>query len=261
MSSEQLDKKPEEQEIEDIDLLDPNNLLMKKFRELAPGTHKHTQSAEGMGENVCAYIDWKPSKKDMSPDTMKLAFLYHDIGKMWFPSLYSENQKEDNVHDGIDPWVSYQLITRHVSDTVAIMIAYNFPREVIKIASQHHGTCVVKGMIDKLIRTGADADPDDFRYKTERPDCIESLILMMCDQVEASSRSVYLDQKKNVSPDDLVGSVFKKLHADGQFDNVETKLGKLKKIQEALISDVDSWVQKRPKHDDNDELKEVEESE
>jgi len=254
MASEQIEKL-EEWEIEekfDLSLLDSNHPLMKRFRELAPGTHKHTQSLESMGENVCAAID-------LSPDTIKLAFRYHDVGKMWFPHLYSENQGEENIHDNIDPWISYQLITRHVSDTVAIMVANNFPMEVIRIASQHHGTCVLKGMADKIKQSGAEVNIDDFRYRTERPDCIESLLLMLCDQIEASSRSIYVDQKKDVPPDKLVVNVYNRLLSDGQFDDVKVaRLGILKKIQEALISDVASNFQKRVSYPENDNMEEGE---
>jgi putative nucleotidyltransferase with HDIG domain len=255
MSSEQIEKL-EEREIEEKKepgLLDSGHPLMKKFRESAPGTHKHTQSLVSMVENVCAAIDLSTKHADR----LKLAGMYHDIGKMWFPQLYSENQDEDNIHDAInDPWVSYQLITRHVSDTVAIMVAHNFPTEVIRIASQHHGTCILKGMSDKLKRSGTEVNTDDFRYKTERPNCIESLILMLCDQIEASSRSIYVDQKKDVGPDELVSTVYDRLHKDGQFDYVEVYLGKLKKVQEALISDVSSNFQKRVSYPENDGMEE-----
>jgi len=255
MSSEQMEKLDEQviDEKKELDLLDSSHPLMKEFRNIAPGTHKHTQSLVSMVENVCAAIDM-PAKH---ADRLKMAGMYHDVGKMWFPQLYSENQGEENIHDAInDPWVSYQLITRHVSDTVAVMVANSFPIEVIKIASQHHGTCVLRGMADKLKKSGTEVDSDDFRYKTERPDCIESLILMMCDQIEASSRAIYVDQKKDVAPDALVLSVYNKLHADGQFDNVETMLGKLKKIQEALISDVSSNFHKRVEYEENKDLPE-----
>ena len=250
MSGDQIEKLEERDEDDSqLDLLDSNHPLMKEFREVARGTHKHSQTLEGMGENVCAAIG-------MRSDAMKLSLRYHDIGKMWFPHLYSENQGKDNIHDDLSPWVSYQLITRHVSDTVAIMMANNFPAEVIKIAGQHHGTCVLKAIAEKAKSVDKKINIDDFRYKTPKPDCIESLILMLCDQVEAASRSIYVDQKKDIAPDDIVLNTYNKLHADGQFDNVEIVLGKLKSIQDALISDVASNFQKRVKYEENDELEE-----
>ncbi len=181
--------------------------------------------------------------------------MYHDVGKMWFPDLYTENQRKDeNTHDNIDPWISYQLITRHVSDTVTIMVTGGFPTDVIKIVSQHHGKCILQSIYEKAKGADDSISKQMFRYKTERPDSLESLILMLCDQIEATSRSIYVDQSKDVGPNVFVLNIYNKLHGDGQFDGVAVLLGKLKKIQEALISDVASNFQKRIKYAEDDEL-------
>lgn len=221
--------------------------LFKEFRTKAPGTHKHTQSLEGMIENVCAAID-----KDPIP--LKLAARSHDLGKMWAAHLYSENQGKDNPHDGLPAWVSYQLITRHVSDSVAILFANNFPKDVIKIVSQHHGNTILQSIFEKAKAENDSVTPKMFRYKTDRPDSMESLILMLCDQIEATSRSIYIDQKMDVGPDVFVLNIYNKLMADGQFDSVVVELGNLKKVQEALISDVASNFQKRIAYGEDEEL-------
>jgi len=94
-----------------------------------------------------------------------------------------------------------------------------------------------------------------FRYRSERPDSLESLILMLCDQVEATSRSFYREQgRDDVDPAVFVINIYNKLHTDGQFDDVQVMLGRLKKIQDALISDVASNFQKRVKYSEDDEL-------
>jgi len=221
--------------------------LFKEFRTKAPGTHKHTQSLESMIENVCAAID-----KD--PTTLKLAARSHDLGKMWAAHLYSENQGKDNPHDGLPAWVSYQLLTRHVSDSIAIMSTNDFPKDVIRIVSQHHGNTVLQSIFEKAKAEDEGVSESMFRYKTNSPDSLESLILMLCDQVEATSRSIYVEQKIDVGPDVFVLNIYNKLHADGQFDNVELMLGKLKKVQEALISDVASNFQKRIAHEEDKDL-------
>jgi putative nucleotidyltransferase with HDIG domain len=240
----------EEKEIKTIGPMDSSFPLLKNFREKAPGSHKHAQSLVGMIENVCAAID-------MDSEILKMAAMYHDIGKMWAPELFTENQGDDNIHAELDPWISYQLITRHVSDTVSILFANDFPKEVIKITSQHHGNCLMTVMFEKAKKIDKNILEEVFRYNTERPDCIESLILMLCDQVEATSRSFYQKHnRKDVDPATFVINIYNKLHIDGQFDNVQVILGKLKKIQAALISDVASNFQKRIKYDEDDDLAE-----
>jgi len=244
------EEKLEEKDTKALSPMDSSFPLLKEFREKAPGSHKHAQSLVGMVENVCAAID-------MDSEMLKMAAMYHDVGKMWAPELFTENQAKDNIHDGLDPWVSYQLITRHVSDTVAILFANDFPKEVIRIASQHHGKCLMKSMFEKAKEQNKDVLEEMFRYRTDRPDSIESLILMLCDQVEATSRSYYREQgRDDVDPAVFIINIYNTLHTDGQFDDVQVLLGRLKKIQSALISDVASNFQKRVKYDGDDGLAE-----
>jgi hypothetical protein len=241
----ELDKREKREE---SDKLDANYPLLKEFRELAPGTFKHAQSLTSMIENVCSSIE-------LESDTLKIAAMYHDIGKTWSPALFAENQMEsENQHDVLSPEISYQLITRHVSDSVAILFANSFPLEIIHIISQHHGKTVLQAFFEKARKANATVSEDLFRYRTQRPDCIESLILMLCDQIEATARSVYATQHLKVAPDIFVTNVYSKLHQDGQFDNVQIYLGQLKKILIAIINDVASMFQKRVKYDEDDLL-------
>ena len=230
--------------------LDHHYPLWVSLREIAPGTHKHTQSLMNIVDNVSSAVG-------CDSDTLKIAAMYHDIGKMWNPMAFTENQSEDNIHDELDPYLSYQILTRHVSDTVAILVAHNFPIEVIQIASQHHGK-TLNGVYEKAKKDDKNINLDDFRYKTEKPASLEALILMLCDQIEATSRSVYITQQKDVDPATFVSSVFQKLMMDGQFDEVAIKLGLISTIQRALAGDIASNFQKRVKYEENDALVEVE---
>jgi len=238
-----VDKKSEK----DISPLDSNFPLWAEFREKAPGSYKHTQSLTNIVDNVSSAIK-------LDSIALKLAAKYHDIGKMWSPHLFTENQTKENTHDALEPWVSYQLLTRHVSDTVAILVANNFPLEVINIASQHHGTTVLKSIYDAAKKKDKNVEEDAFRYHTAKPSTIEALILMLCDQVEATSRSLYVDQQKTIEPSVFITNIFNKLMLDGQFDNVELKLGNLSTIQKALADDVAGNYQKRIPYDEDVEL-------
>ena len=243
--------KPDEEVIEKVDKelspLDSHFPLWAEFREKAPGSYKHTQSLSNIVDNVASAVG-------IDSEDLMLAARYHDIGKMWFPEAFTENQGKENIHETLEPWVSYQLLTRHVSDTVAIMIANDFPTEVIQIASQHHGTTVLKSIYEAAQKANPETNKSEFRYHTEKPSTVEALILMLCDQVEATSRSLYVDQKKDVEPDVFIGNIFNKLMMDGQFDDVELKLGNLGKIQKALAEDVAGNYQKRLKYAEDEEL-------
>jgi len=140
-------------------LLDSSYPLLQKFRDACPGTFKHSQALSSMVEGISMALGLKTA-------FMKVAATYHDVGKMYNPKYFSENQLEDeNPHDELDPKFSYQIISRHVSDTAIILLNdENFPRELIEIATQHHGNSIMKYFFDK---SGSDVE-DYFRYKTLR---------------------------------------------------------------------------------------------
>lgn len=217
-------------------LLDPQYPLLAKFRERAPGTYKHCQALASMVEGIAIEL-----KLDV--DFMKVLGLYHDIGKSINPLYFSENQIDDeNPHDKLDPKISYQIISRHVSDTALILLSDdNFPRDLIKIATQHHGTSVMKYFFNK---SGMEFD-DYFRYKSEKPTRIESAILMICDCVEAGTRSQAQLRGAEFDPSIIVEDTLNNLMSDGQLDNVYMRLGDLQKIKDYLVKDLKGTYQKR----------------
>lgn len=221
-------------------LLDSTYPLLQKFRETAPGTYKHSQSLMSMIESISMSLD-------LDTNFMKVAALYHDVGKMYNPKFFAENQlsEEGNPHDNIDPRMSYQIISRHVSDTVNVLINdHKFPRRLIEIVSQHHGTNVVKYFFDK---SGTDVE-DIFRYKCTRPRCVEAAALMICDHVEATSRSK--SQTGEFDPTEVIDYTITMLLDDGQLDEVYMRLGDLKKIKEALGKELEGVYQKRVDYDE-----------
>lgn len=216
------------------DLLDPTYPILAKFKELCPGSYKHSQNLASMIEGIA--IDLK-----LDVTFMKVAATYHDVGKIFNPKYFTENQLEDeNPHEKLDPKMSFQIISRHVSDTALILLNdENFPRELIRISSQHHGSSVMKYFFDK---SGSDID-DYFRYKSEKPTCVESAILMICDCIEARSRSEV--QAGRFDPSEVIEDTINQLLSDGQLDDVVMRLGDLQKIKDALARELEGSFQKR----------------
>jgi hypothetical protein len=226
-------------------LLDSKYPLLQEFREACPGTHKHSQSLAGMVESVALELD-------IDVEFMKVGAFYHDVGKMFNPKCFTENQLEDeDFHKGMKPSLSYQLVTRHVSDSVMILLNDpNFPREVIEMISQHHGTTVLKYFYTK----SKSEDDGDYRYKTTKPTTVEAMILMICDVIEATSRS--LSQAGKFEPNKVINDSIQGLVDDGQLDEVTIKLGDLKKIKHALAKELEGTYQKRVDYEDAKEDKE-----
>jgi putative nucleotidyltransferase with HDIG domain len=217
-------------------VLDSSYPLLKEFREACPGTFKHSQALMSMVEGISLALN-------LDVNVMKVMAQYHDIGKMLNPGYFTENQLDnENPHDNLSPEMSYQIISRHVSDTAMILTKDdNFPKEIIKKMQQHHGTTLVGNFYKKAKLANEDVDINDFRYHSEKPSSVESMILMICDNIEARSRSDLQHNKFNpiTSIDETIDTLMK----DGQLDAMT--LGDLRKIKEALGKELEGTYQKR----------------
>jgi len=215
-------------------LLDSKYPLLQKFRDACPGTYKHSQALSGMVERVSVELD-------LDVDLMKVASTYHDVGKMFNPKYFTENQLEnEDLHKGLQVKMSYEIITRHVSDGVTILLNdSNFPREIIEIISQHHGTTILQYFFNKA----KTKDPTDFRYKTAIPNSVESAVLMITDSIEATSRS--LAQSGKLDSTNVIDDTINRLLDDSQLDQVMIRLGDLKKIKIVLAKELEGLYQKR----------------
>lgn len=221
--------------------------LLEMFREVAPGSFKHSQNVANIVESIA--IELK-----LNPDLMKVSALYHDVGKMINPKFFSENQENDNPHDKLDPWVSYQIISRHVSDTIAILLNYDFPRKIMKIISQHHGDTVLRYFFDKS-KAGSD---ELYRYKcTKKPECDEAAILMIVDSVEATARSLSSNGKLDDTKArrSLVDATVNRLVDDSQLDNM--KIGTIKTIRKVLYKELESIYHKRVSYEGDETIGET----
>lgn len=225
------------------EFLDPKNPILQKFRDTAPGTYKHCVNVSMLCESVALALD-------LDVDLMKTSAMYHDIGKINFPGAFSENQNGKNVHDELDPWISYQIITRHVADSVLILLNIEgMHKDVLKIVSQHHGDTVLRFFYEKA---GKDVVDDIFRYKCQKPETIEAAVLMICDSVEATSRS--LASNNNLETTDqrrsVVNTTVRRLVDDDQLDNMT--VGQLKVLKRTLFKELENIYHKREPYPDDD---------
>ncbi len=218
------------------ELLETSYPLLQKFREFCPGTYKHSQAISSMVEGIAIDLG-------LNTTFMKVAATYHDIGKIMNPMCFTENQLDDeNLHDKLDPNISFQLISRHIADSAFILLHDgNFPDDLIRIATQHHGTSIMKYFFEK---SGSDVE-DHYRYKGTSPTCIESAILMICDCLEARSRSEAQARQSSFDPTVIIEDTINDLLSDGQLDDVVMRLGDLQKIKDALAKELQGTYQKR----------------
>ncbi len=225
-------------------LLDENCKLLEKFKSLAPGTYQHCNNVS----KLCGTIG---KELGFNVDMLKVAGLYHDVGKMWNPLYFSENISDENPHDKLKPEISYQILTRHVSDSALILLGeIVFPKEIIKVISEHHGDTILYSIAEK----SKNSNKELFRYQTPRPSTSESAILMIVDSVEATAKAKYAVDKLETKEQkiSLVDNTIKRLKADKQLD--EMKVGVLRKVEEILCCELDSTYHNRIPYGNEEEI-------
>lgn len=243
-----LSKKEDTDIIEDLDLsilLESSYPLLQNFRVKCPGSFKHSQYLSAITDAVCTALN-------RDPLSLRVASMYHDVGKIVNPKIFSENQVADDIdpHETMEPIISAQLITRHVSDSVAILVNdENFPRSIIQMISQHHGNSLCRFFFNKA---GGESE-EGFRYVLTRPNSIDSAILMICDIVEAKSRSLL--QSGNFNINEVISSTFRILDEDHQIDDVTLRYGDLGIIKQTLTKELEGLQQKRTDYDSIKEKK------
>ncbi len=228
--------------------------LLERLREKAPGTHKHCLNVANICETVALDLG-------LNKDLLRCAALYHDVGKLTCPTYFSENQAEgQNKHDDLDPYASYLIITRHVTDSVYLLkYEYgDFPDEVIRIITQHHGDTILQAFYNKSTKES----PQKFRYQCNKPESTEAAVLMIVDSVEAATKSKYNNTETgndNNFVKEIINATIEKLVDDGQLDNL--KIGILKLVKKVLQKELESTYHKRVSYERNDEktIKEMKE--
>jgi putative nucleotidyltransferase with HDIG domain len=219
--------------------LDSDYPLLDKFKSAASGTYRHSQNISAIAEAVASDLG-------LDATFMRVCATYHDIGKMLNPQYFTENQNGDgNPHDDLEPHISYQLITRHVSDSIMILMTEtDMPREVMEVIAEHHGDTVIKAIYNKSEST----NEDSFRYKCPKPSSEYASILMIVDAVEATARSV---ADKLTTPEakiKVVKDTIDRLREDQQLD--EMKVGTLRQVQNRLIRELDGIYHTRVDYDE-----------
>lgn len=209
-----------------LELSDTNTKLLKELSNKAPGTFHHSLNVANLAE---------ASANEIGANAMliRVGALYHDIGKMKNPTYFTENQATGiNPHDELSPRESAKIIIDHTLDGIEIAKKYNLPDRVIDFIRTHHGTSMVYYFYRKEKDLNEETTEDDFRYPGPQPYSKETAILMMCDSVEAASKS--LKEPTTTKIDAFVESIIDKQMEDGQFLNANITFKEIQSIKKVL---------------------------
>lgn len=214
-----------------LELSDPNQPLLQRLLLDAPGTYHHSMIIGSLAAEAAESIG-------ANPLLARVSAYFHDVGKLRKPEYFAENVAAGakNPHDELSPSMSNLIITSHPKEGAEMAEKYGIPREVRDIIVQSHGTSVVKYFWNKA-RTSdgahADLEESDFRYKLPKPASKEAAIIMLCDAVESTGRSMdspSTGQIRNMVHD----TIMDRLH-DGQLDESTLAITDLKRLEDSLV--------------------------
>ena len=224
------------------ELSNPNLPLLKRLATEAPGTFQHTMFVASLAEAAAR-------KLNCNVELVRAGTLYHDIGKMHDSLGFIENQMGGlNKHDEInDPWISAEIIRRHISEGLVIARKYGLPKAIRDFIPEHQGTLLIAYFYyqakQKAEAEGTTVLESDFRYAGPIPQSREAGILMLADGCEAVLRSL-----KDVSRQQALATVqkmFKSRWQDGQLIDSGLSYDELPVIAEVFISVWEQFNHKR----------------
>jgi len=209
-----------------LELSDTNSSLLKELSNKAPGTFHHSINVANLAE-ACA------NEIDANALLSRVGALHHDIGKISNPSFFTENQlSEQNPHNDITSKESVEIIKQHVVDGVKLAKNAGIPERVIEFIRTHHGTNLIGYFYNKEVKLDPEINKADFRYDGPKPFSVEMALVMMCDSVEAATKS--LDKPDNDKIDSFVETIIDKQVEDQQFENCELTFKNISIIKSVL---------------------------
>ena len=209
-----------------LELSDTNSKLLKELSDKAPGTFHHSLNVANLAE---------ASANEIGANAMlvRVGALYHDIGKMSNPTYFTENQSTGiNPHDELSAKESARIIIDHVIDGIEIARKNNLPDRVIDFIRTHHGTSLVYYFYAQEKKDFPEVNKKDFSYPGPQPFSKETAILMMCDSIEAASKS--LKEPTSTKIEAFVENIIDKQIEAGQFLNADITFKEIQSIKKVL---------------------------
>lgn len=212
------------------ELCDTNNKLLRELEHKAPGTFQHSLQVMNMCDAAARAID-------ANVLLVRAGALYHDIGKMKNPLCFIENESMSprgvHYHEHLSPKESARAIIKHVSDGLELAAENRLPDVIQDFILTHHGTSNTSYFYNKYLNEGGDPnDVSDFFYPGRKPQTKEQIILMICDTLEAASRTLKDNSAATFSVfvENIVASKMK----IGQFDQADISIKDLNTVKETL---------------------------
>ena len=228
----------------DIRLLELSNQNLPLLRTLAleaPGTYQHSLMLGHLAEAAAEAI---------GADALlaRVAGYYHDIGKTKMPDYYIENQpKGYNRHDRLEPSMSALVIAAHVKEGADLAKKARLPDPIVAAIREHHGTKLIRYFYQKaLTKAPPEQGPvreNEYRHSGPKPTSRVNGILMICDAVEAASRTLTEPTPAKIRA--MIQTIVDDCLRDGQFDECDLTMRDLAVIVDTLERSVSTMYHHR----------------
>ncbi len=214
------------------ELANPNQPLLKKLKEMAPGTYAHSISVSRLSEEAGNMLS-------LNTDLIRVGLLYHDIGKVYAPDYFIENTLgKPNPHTTLDdPKKSAEIILAHVPEGIKLAKKYNLPQEIADFIPMHQGTTITNYFYYLAIEKYGkkQVDPDDYRYPGPRPNSKETGVAMLADSTEAALRSIKdIADEKQAS--EMIYKIINARVDEGELSNTGLTKSDLDKVANAFMN-------------------------
>ncbi len=209
-----------------LELSDTNSPLLKELSNKAPGTFHHSMNVANLAES---------SANEIGGNSMlaRVGALYHDIGKMDNPSFFTENQVTGaNPHDKLSSLESVNIILDHVSKGVEMAKKNNLPNRIIDFIRTHHGTSVIHYFYENDLNLNLKPNIEDYKYSGPKPFSKETALVMMCDSVEAATKSLENPDSEKINS--FVETIIDKQIENNQFENCSITFKDIKTIKSVI---------------------------
>ena len=214
------------------ELCDTSGPLLRELEQKAPGSFQHSLQVMNMANAVAGAVG-------ANVQLVRAGALYHDIGKMNNPLCFVENETllategMHRYHEGLTPQQSAQDIIKHITDGAELAQKHRLPSVIRDFILSHHGTTVVRYFYEAFLKGGGSPEEiASFSYPGKKPVTREQTILMLCDSIEAASRTL-----KEYTPeafDSFVESIVAGKMEEGQFEEAEISVKDLGIVKAAL---------------------------
>ncbi len=213
-----------------VELSNTNLPLLRRLAFEAPGTFQHSLMVANLAKEGCEAI---------GADAV-LAYtgaLYHDVGKVFRPEYFVENQRPGhNRHDKLLPSMSALILINHVKEGVELARQHKLPRLVLDAIEQHHGTRLIKYFYNRALEQSAggagDVREENYRYPGPRPQSKAMAVLMLADAVEAASRTLVEPTTGKIRT--LIRTILDDCLRDNQLEETDLTLSDLRRVTDAF---------------------------